>query len=135
MSLGQAPEKIAQEPVQVTAIDLVDLIPMPVVKVVEPELEPEDRRVMKITAYTKNDKGMDGLGITTSGERVQEGRTMAAGPSLPFGTEVYIPALDHTYTIVDRGGAIKGNRLDLYMEQYDDAMEFGVQDLEAVIKY
>lgn len=93
-----------------------------------------ERRVMKITAYTKNDKGMNGRGVTTNGERVQEDRTIAADQSIPFGTEIYIPALDHTYIVTDRGGAIKGNRLDLYMERYDDAMEFGVQELEVWVK-
>lgn len=97
----------------------------------EPKIE---RRVMKITAYTSRDKGMNGRGITTNGERVQEDRTIAADASIPFGTEIYIPALGKTFTVTDRGGAINGNRLDLYMERYDDAMKFGVQYLEVVIR-
>ena len=98
----------------------------------EPRVE---RRVMKITAYTKNDPGMDGRGITTSSERVLEGRTIAADPSIPFGAQIHIPALGGTYTVTDRGGAIRGNRLDLYMEKRKDALEFGVQELEVLIRY
>ena len=128
-----------QESVPVVAIDLVELVPMPVVKVVEviepePEPDPEDRRVMKITAYTKNDKGMNGKGITANGERVKEGVTIAADKSIPFGTEIYIPELGETYTVTDRGGAIHDNRLDMYMEKRKDAMEFGVQHLEVIIR-
>ena len=91
--------------------------------------------MMKITAYTKNDKGMNGKGITANGEHVIEGRTIAADASIPFGTEIYIPALGKTYTVTDRGGAIHGNRLDLYIEHRKDAMKFGVQELEVLIKY
>ena len=134
MSLGREPERIAQEPVQVTAIDLVDMIPAKVVETIEIEPEPEDRRVMKITAYTKNDKGMDGLGITTSGEMVQEGRTIAADKSIPFGTEIYIPELGEQFVVTDRGGSIKGDRLDLFMESRKDAMKFGVKRLEVWIR-
>ena len=135
MSLGQAPEKIAQEPVQVTAIDLVDMIPAKVVETIEIEPEPEDRRVMRITAYIAHDKGMDGLGITANGERVLEGRTIAAAENIPFGTEIYIPELDEHLVVTDRGGDIKGDRLDLFMESRKDALEFGVQDLVVIIQH
>lgn len=97
----------------------------------EPKIE---RRVMKITAYTSRDKGMNGKGITSNGERVQEDRTIAADASIPFGTEIYIPALGKTFVVTDRGGAINGNRLDMYMERREDALEFGVQNLEVFIR-
>ncbi|HBV87010.1 MAG TPA: hypothetical protein DEF42_10250 [Desulfosporosinus sp.] len=88
---------------------------------------------MIVTAYSANDKGMDGKGITASGETVQEGRTIAADPSVPFGTQIHIPRLGNTYTVTDRGGAIRGNRIDLYMEKRSDAIEFGVWELEVWI--
>lgn len=93
-----------------------------------------ERRLMKVTAYTANDKGMDGKGITANGEQVQEGRTIAADPSVPFGTMIYIPKLENTYTVTDRGGAIHGNKLDIYMENRSDAIGFGVRELEVWIK-
>ena len=93
-----------------------------------------ERRVMKITAYTARDKGMNSKGITANGEKAIEGRTIAADSSIPFGTKIYIPALGKTYTVTDRGGAIHGDRLDLYMESRKDALKFGVQDLEAIIR-
>lgn len=93
-----------------------------------------EHRVMRITAYTAKDKGMNGLGITASGEKAIEGVTVAAPPDIPFGTQIYVPALDKTYIVTDRGGAIKGNRLDLFIEDRKRALEFGVKDLEVLIK-
>jgi len=94
-----------------------------------------ERRVMRITAYTKNGKGMNGKGITTNGQRTIEGHTIAAPESIPFGTQINIPALGKTFTVTDRGGAIKGNRLDLFMESRKDAMEFGIREMEVFIRY
>lgn len=53
--------------------------------------------------------------------------TVAADPKLPFGTKII---LSHrgvvTETIVgDRGRAIKGNRLDLFMKTCEQAKRFG----------
>lgn len=108
---------------------------VPVVSISRGEPAPRiERRVMKITAYTASDKGMNGLRITANGERVQEGRTIAADHSIPFNTQIYIPALGKTFTVTDRGGAIKGDRLDLFMEKRKDAMEFGVQEMEVFIR-
>lgn len=97
-------------------------------------VEKVERRIMRVTAYTSRDRGMNGKGITANGEKAVEGRTIAADSSIPFGTQIYIPELGKTYTVVDRGGAIKGDRLDLYMESRKDAMEFGVRYLEVVIR-
>lgn len=90
---------------------------------------------MVCTAYTPNDAGMDGKGITASGVKAVEGVTVAVDPSIPYGTQIYIPALDKLLTVQDRGGAIKGNRLDLYMEDRNKALDFGVQYLEIIIRY
>lgn len=89
---------------------------------------------MRVSAYTSRDKSMNGRGITASGERAVEGRTVAADSRYPFGTLIYIPALDKHLVITDRGGSIKDDRLDLYFERRKDAMKFGVQWLEVYIK-
>lgn len=94
-----------------------------------------DRRIMRVTAYTNHDKGMNGLGVTANGELTLEGRTIAAPRDIPLGAQIYIPVLNHTYTVTDRGGAIKGNRLDLFIEDRQMALEFGVQNLEVFVRY
>ena len=56
------------------------------------------------------------------------GRTIAAPPEIPFGTKISING--HIYTVEDRGGAIKGNRIDIYFESHQEALDFGVQHIE-----
>lgn len=86
------------------------------------------------TAYTNNDSGMNGKGITATGTRTTEGRTVAVDTSLiPLGTKLEItsasyPAINGVYVAEDTGGAIKGNRLDIYFDNKQQALEFGVRD-------
>lgn len=97
-------------------------------------VERVERRVMRVSAYSAHDKGMNGKHITASGEHTQEGRTVAADKSLPFRTEIFIPALDKHLVITDRGSAIYGDRLDLFMESRKEALDFGIRYLEVVIR-
>jgi 3D (Asp-Asp-Asp) domain-containing protein len=71
--------------------------------------------------------------FTASGDLAVEGVTIAADTSvLPFGTEVIID--DVKYIVQDRGKAIKGNKIDVYFENHQDALEFGVQYKEIFIE-
>lgn len=71
-------------------------------------------------------------GITASGVKAVEGITIAADISiLPFGTRVKIDG--HIYTVQDRGGAIKGKRIDIYFDSHQKALEFGKQTKEIII--
>ncbi|MEA4890990.1 MAG: 3D domain-containing protein [Peptococcaceae bacterium] len=61
--------------------------------------------------------------ITASGVPATFG-TVAADSSIPFGTQYYIPALDFIkgdgiFTVQDRGGAVKGNIIDVYLPETD----------------
>ena len=51
--------------------------------------------------------------------------------SIPFNTKIIIPdyAGGEPVLVRDRGGAIKGDRLDVFFNSREDAMEWGVQDL------
>ena len=63
----------------------------------------------------------------------KQGVTIAADTNvLPFGTVVLIDG--HEYTVQDRGGAIKGNRIDVYFESHEEALQFGVQYKEVFVK-
>ena len=69
---------------------------------------------------------------TASGEYAKEGVTIAADTSvLPFGTIVLIDG--HEYIVQDRGGAMDGNKLDIYFESHEEALQFGVQYKEIFI--
>lgn len=66
------------------------------------------------------------------GEELKEGYSIAVDPDvIPYKTEVIING--HTYKAQDCGGAIKGNRIDVYFENHNDALEFGVQYAEVFI--
>ena len=75
------------------------------------------------------DRGDDYVQKTRSGTIPEEGRTIAADWSvLPEGSEVII--CGHPYIVEDTGGAIKGNRIDIYFESHEEALEYGVQDVD-----
>lgn len=77
--------------------------------------------------------GEEGYGITTSGNYVKEGVTIAADTDvLPMGTEVYIEDVGYR-TVEDTGGAIDGYNIDLYFDSHQDALNFGVQQLDVYI--
>lgn len=66
------------------------------------------------------------------GERLTEGYSIAVDPTvIPYRTEVIING--HTYKAQDCGGAIKGNRIDVYFEDHQDALDFGVQYTEVFV--
>lgn len=66
------------------------------------------------------------------GERLKDGYSIAVDPSvIPYGTEVIING--HTYKAQDCGGAIKGNRIDVYCKDHNRALEFGVQYAEVFV--
>ena len=69
---------------------------------------------------------------TAGGYRAVEGVTVAADINiLPYGTKVIIN--DHEYTVQDRGGVINGNKIDIYFESHQAALEFGVQYAEVYV--
>jgi len=87
--------------------------------------------VINASAYTAAaDECGKSDGITASGVKVQEKRTLACPPQYPFGAKVKIQGLG-TYTCEDRGGAIKGNKFDIYMQTKSEAFAFGRRNLEA----
>jgi len=67
-------------------------------------------------------------GITRAGVRVQPGIVAADPEVLPLGSVLHIeePA-SHAgvYSVLDTGGAIVGEILDVYVPDCDDAVEFG----------
>ncbi len=71
-------------------------------------------------------------GITSSGLKVTENRTLACPANFPFGAKLKIEGMGE-YRCEDRGGAIKGNHIDIYMETKKEAFAFGRQNLEAEI--
>lgn len=92
---------------------------------------------MVATAYeagprsTGKRPGDKGYGITASGARAKRG-TVAVDPRvIPLGTKLYVKSLtpgvpDYGFAIAqDTGGAIKGNKIDLFMDTVWECLQFG----------
>ncbi|WP_052947895.1 3D domain-containing protein [Aneurinibacillus tyrosinisolvens] len=88
---------------------------------------------MKMTAYsadfasTGKSPGHPDYAKTRTGTTAAEGRTIAVDPDVvPLGWWVYIEGYGFRKA-EDTGGAIKGNRVDLFFNSEDEATNFGVQ--------
>lgn len=113
------------------------------------EIEKVEYMTYEVTAYTEGYEstgkrpGDPGYGeVAASGTSyanfeplfVKENHTIACGPEHEFGTEIYIPYFDTTFTCEDRGGAIKEGYIDVYIPSLVDALEFGRRDLEVIVR-
>lgn len=88
--------------------------------------------VYKVTAYCSCMQCCGKTnGITASGTHATANRTIAAPKTFAFGTKVVINGI--TYTVEDRGGAIQGNRIDIYMDSHSEALQWGVRYLEVEV--
>ena len=94
---------------------------------------PKGKFTVNASAYTAAaDECGKSDGITASGVKVKEERTLACPSNFPFGTKIKIDGMG-TYVCEDRGGAIKNNHVDIYMETKKEAFAFGRRNLEAEV--
>lgn len=75
----------------------------------------------KLTGYCPCYSCSEGYGSNTaSGVRAKEGITVAVDRrKIPLGTKIYIEGVGERI-VQDVGGAIKGNKLDIYVENHSD---------------
>lgn len=92
----------------------------------------EDNKVylgkFKITHYCACKKccGPNAQGITASGKRVEEGKTIAVDTKvIKLGSKVYIDGYGKMEA-QDTGSAIKGNIIDVYVADHNEALKMGV---------
>lgn len=85
-------------------------------------------QVYKVTAYCPCAKCCGKTnGITAMGTHATAGRTVAASGKFAFGTKLNING--HVYTVEDRGGAINGNKIDIFVNSHAEALAWGVRYL------
>ena len=91
-------------------------------------------QIWRVTAYCpcKLCCGVHSDGITASGAKA-EGKLIAAPRSIPFGTWIDIKGYGMA-EVLDRGGAIKGRRLDVFFPTHQKALNWGVQHIELVVR-
>lgn len=86
----------------------------------------------KVTAYCSCAKCCGKTnGITASGKKATANHTVAAPSTFAFGTQLLING--KTYTVEDRGGAIQGNRIDIYVNSHSAALAWGVRYLDVEV--
>ena len=85
---------------------------------------------MEATAYLPSDG--NGLGITATGIRATYGVVAVDPKVIPLGSRVYIPGYGFAVA-ADTGGAIKGQKIDLCMESYNEAISFGRRSVEVYV--
>lgn len=74
-----------------------------------------------------------GVSHTATGTIPEQGRTIAVDPrKIPYGTHVYIEGYGE-FIAEDTGGAIQGNRIDVYFESHAAALQFGRRTLMVTI--
>ena len=101
----------------------------------EIEKEVPDEQMFRVSAYCPCSKccGKWSDGITASGHVIKTGdKFVAAPPGYSFGTVIEIPGYGKV-PVLDRGGAIKGNRLDCYFDTHQEALNWGVKMLKVRI--
>jgi 3D (Asp-Asp-Asp) domain-containing protein len=95
---------------------------------------------MRVTAYSPDAQSCgefaDGKTATLHSVTTNGGHLVAADiAQLPYGTVLHIPgyAGDTLVPVLDCGGAIKGNRLDVLFPTHEEAMQWGVRELEVTV--
>ena len=94
---------------------------------------------MRVTAYCPCQKccGKYSDGITACGHKIRPGDAfIAADKKYPFGTEMSIVGYKNAkpVKVLDRGGAICGNRLDVFFESHEQALKWGVKYLDVKVR-
>ncbi|MGW6382939.1 ubiquitin-like domain-containing protein [Peribacillus butanolivorans] len=83
------------------------------------------------TAYTASCKGCSG--VTSTGVNLKsnpDAKIIAVDPSvIPMGSKVYVDGYGYAVA-ADKGGAIKGNRIDVFFSSKNDAYRWGVKKVK-----
>ncbi|MCP3740940.1 3D domain-containing protein [Rossellomorea sp. BNER] len=86
------------------------------------------------TAYTAYCEGC--IGITKTGVDLRanpDAKVIAVDPDvIPLGAKVYVEGFGYARA-EDTGGAIKGNRIDIFIPTEEKALEYGVRDIKVQI--
>jgi len=124
------PKPIEEQPIIVE--------PVITINVTQPTVEVDEWESLgyfKLTAYCSCERccGGGADAKTATGTTVKANHTIAVDPKvIPYGTIVMINGED--YVAEDCGGKVKGKVIDIYFDDHDDAVNFGVQYAEVFIK-
>jgi 3D (Asp-Asp-Asp) domain-containing protein len=84
------------------------------------------------TAYTQSKEEGTINGITFTGHKVRHGVVAVDPKVIPLGSKLYIEGYGYAEAL-DTGGAIKGYRIDLFMESKKEALQWGRKKVKVTI--
>ena len=91
-------------------------------------------RQMKVKASAYTGSPAEGGDMTYLGTKCREGYTIAVDPKvIPLGTKVYIPQFGKVFVAEDTGSAIKGKKIDIFMNSYNAAIKWGIREIDIII--
>jgi len=124
LSYSQISTQLINKPIESVSIHNPPVIPL--------KIEKENYIIMRASAYTKSVEEGTSRGITRCGTKVNRGTVSVDPRIIPLKTKLYIEGYGEA-TALDTGGAIKGNRIDLYMETKKEALEWGLKEVKVFI--
>lgn len=84
-------------------------------------------------SYKSNASAYSGHSTTSTGQKPKWG-TIAVDPKvIPYRTKVYIPYFNKTFIANDCGGAIKGTKIDIFMNSRKECYKFGRRNIEIIV--
>lgn len=86
-------------------------------------------RRMNVRASAYSNSPSEGGAYAFNGERLRVGHIAADFRVLPLNTKVYIPELNRICTVVDKGSAIKNNKIDIFMNSRQEALQWGIRNI------
>ena len=87
---------------------------------------------MIATAYTADSASAYPSGYTATGILAREGVVAVDPHVIPLGTRLFVPGYGIAVA-ADTGGAIVGKRIDLCMDRYGDAVQFGRRTVQVYV--
>lgn len=136
-------EPVKQEPIKQEPVKQKPKAEEPAETVEAPKAENKEQAAseegtkeltMEATAYTATCEGCSG--VTATGINLLENpdmKVISVDPNvIPLGSKVYVEGYGEAIA-GDTGGAIKGNKIDVFIPNKDDAINFGRQTLKVTI--
>ncbi|WP_421384975.1 LysM peptidoglycan-binding domain-containing protein [Bacillus salacetis] len=129
-----AQETAAAEPAQPAVQESVPAQPAETPVNTQPTQEKANAITVKATAYTANCAGCSG--VTRTGVDLNanpDAKVIAVDPDvIPLGTRVYVEGYGYA-TAQDTGGAIQGKKIDVFIPERQDALDWGVRSVKVTI--
>lgn len=128
-------EEVISEPVK----HIVEVGTKPAVQTSRGAMRFKKEMVMKATAYDNSPQSQGKwVGKTATGMKPQRGVVAVDPRVIPLGTKLYIESLDNSadygFAVAgDTGGAIKGNRIDLFHNTRSEVSNFGRRNVKVYI--